>query len=624
MLAVLTDKPFSDKDWIFEIKWDGYRAIAELENGNVNLHSRKNISFNQKFSPITNSLKKINNNVILDGEVVVVDKSGKSSFQLLQNYQKNGEGNLVYYVFDIIYLDGYDLKSLPLIKRKEILKKFLPDITNIKYSDHIEKEGKAFYETAVQNNLEGIIAKSKKSKYESNKRSHDWLKIKTLYRQEAIIGGFTKPKGSRKNIGAVVLGIYENNNLVYIGHAGGGFKESDLENVKDKLDPLIRKTSPFKNKFKTNTPVTWVEPKLVCEVSFSEWTDEGLMRQPVFLGLRDDKEPKEIVREVPNQISIEKGKIEKDENEISDTNKNNNVNKEIIINKNKVKLTNLDKLYWPDEGFTKGDLIEYYQKIAKYMIPYLKGRPESLNRHPNGIKEEGFFQKDVDNTPDWIQTKKIYSESNDKEINYLICNDEATLIYMANLGCIEINPWFSKVNSLENPDYLVIDLDPEEISFDKVVETALAVKEVLDNAGADSYCKTSGATGLHIYVPLNAKYDYDIAREFAHLVGKFVNNKIPKITSLERNPSKRKKKVYLDYLQNRTGQTLAAPYSVRPRPGATVATPLKWDEVNSSLNPKDYTIESIPRRVGQMGDIFKNVLGKGINIEKCIKKLEGN
>jgi bifunctional non-homologous end joining protein LigD len=299
------------------------------------------------------------------------------------------------------------------------------------------------------------------------------------------------------------------------------------------------------------------------------------------------------------------------------------MNKEIKIGGNLLKLTNLNKVYFPDDEITKGDLIEYYRKVSKYMLPYLKGRPESLNRHPNGINGDSFYQKDVkDLPPDWIHVEKIYSEHHEKDINYLVCNYEATLVYLANLGCIEINPWFSRVENLRNPDYLVLDLDPEDISFDKVVEAAHAVKEVLDAAGAKSYCKTSGATGLHIYVPLNAEYDYDVAKDFAHLVAQFAHHKAPSFTSLERSPSKRQKKVYLDYLQNRPGQTLAAPYSVRPRSGATVATPLKWSEVKKGLDPKQYHIKNIMKRLSKTGDIFKPVLGKGIDIEKCIGKLE--
>ena len=523
---------------------------------------------------------------------------------------RTGKGRLIYYVFDLIYFDGKDLTGLPLKARKEILKNILPDIPAVRYNDHILQDGKAFYNLAKEKQLEGIIAKNIHSKYYRNKRSKEWLKLKIKKRQEAVIGGYTKPKGSRNYFGALVLGIYnDNNELEYIGHTGGGFTEGDLKQIYSRMEPLKQKNSPFIKKPKTNMPAVWVKPDLLCEVEFSEWTGEGIMRHPVFMGLREDKKPENVNRELPDK----KIQPETDRSASKET-----------INSRELKLTNLDKVYWPEEGYTKGDLIEYYEKVSGYILPYLKDRPESLLRHPNGINGKSFFQKDIAQlNAKWLKTQNIFSESNDKNIKYLVCNDEETLIYMANLGCIEINPWFSRIDNLEKPDYFVIDLDPEEIEFDKVIETARCVKEVLDEAGARSYCKTSGATGLHIYVPLGAKYDYDAVKEFAHIIAKLTYNKIPGITSLERSPSKRKHKVYLDYLQNRRGQTLAAPYSIRPRPGAPVATPLEWSEVKTGLKPSDFNIKNIFRRLGQRGDIFQKILSDGIDIQKCIENLRG-
>jgi len=613
MLAELSGKAFSDQDWIFEIKWDGYRAVAEIKDGEINLHSRNNISFNEKYFPVVETLRRFNMDVVFDGEIVAVDDFGKASFQLLQTYGKTGKGKLAYYIFDILYLNGADLTNLPLIKRKEILKKIIPiDLVNVKYSDHIVGDGESFFKIAEQRGLEGILAKRAESKYFPGKRSKDWLKLKTKKRQEAIICGFTEPKGSRNKFGSLVLAIYDEGDLLYIGQAGTGFTDNDLKNIYSKLKPLITNRSSFKKKIETNAPVTWVTPKYICDVEFSEWTDEGLMRQPAFIGIREDKNIDDVIKE--NSIEDDTGE---------ETTRNNNLEKEVKIDGHKLQLTNLKKVYFQDEGYTKGDVIEYYRSVAKYILPYLKGRPESLNRHPNGIDGESFYQKDIrDLPPDWVKTEMIYSEHNEKDINYLVCNDEATLVYLANLGCIEINPWFSRVETLDNPDYLVLDLDPEDISFEKVIETALAAKEIFDAAGAKNYCKTSGATGLHIYVPLGTNYNYDVAREFTHLVARLVHAKTSGFTSLKRSPSKRQKKVYLDYLQNRPGQTLAAPYSVRPRPGAPVATPLKWEEVKKGLNPKDFTIKNTLKRIEKKGDLFKNVLGKGIDLGKCISKLE--
>lgn len=298
------------------------------------------------------------------------------------------------------------------------------------------------------------------------------------------------------------------------------------------------------------------------------------------------------------------------------------MNEQITLNKQKIELTNLDKIYWPKEKYTKGDLIEYYITVSKYILPYIKNRPHSLNRFPEGIKGFSFYQKDVkEKVAKWITTEEVYSESNDENIHYYVVTNEASLIYMANLGCIEINPWFSTTKKINNPTFLAIDLDPLDISFKHVIETAHAVKEVLDKAKCTAFCKTSGATGIHIYVPLNAKYDFEISREFAHVIAEMTHNLVPKITSIERTPAKRKKKVYIDFLQNRIGQTLAAPYSVRPKPEAPVSTPLEWKELKTISAPEDFTMMNIMKRLKKKGDIFKGVLGKGIDIEKCLNNL---
>ncbi len=295
----------------------------------------------------------------------------------------------------------------------------------------------------------------------------------------------------------------------------------------------------------------------------------------------------------------------------------------VIVNDEKVKLTNLDKVFWPDEGYTKGDLIDYYRTVAPFILPYLKDRPESLNRHPDGITGENFFQKNMDHrVPGWIETVRIRSESSNRDLVYLVCQDTATLIWMANLGCIEINPWHSRVRHLEEPDYLVLDLDPLDIPFPEVVKAATVTHEVLEEIGAESFCKTSGATGLHIYVPLGARYSDDQAQQFAHLVNLLVHTRLPATTSVERSPEKRKGKVYLDFLQNGRGQTLAAAYAVRPRKGATVSTPLKWEEVNKGLDPTRFTIRSIGSRLERVGDLWKDTLGPGIDMERCLERLE--
>lgn len=635
MLATPVEKPFNHPEWVFEIKWDGYRAIAEIEGTDVHLYSRNNLSFDQKFPPVRDSLSKLNLHAVIDGEIVAIDKNGNPSFQALQNYLTTDPVQLKYYVFDLLYLNGYSTIGLTLLERKELLKEALPENDTVIYSEHFPEKGIDFYEASQAQHLEGIIAKNAKSLYSPGVRTKEWLKIKAQKSQEAIICGYTEPRGSRKEIGALILGVYEKNELIYIGHSGGGFTEAGLKDIKKKLVPLEIKECPFKTVPKTNTKPHWVQPELICEISFSEWTGEGLMRHPVFMGMRTDKTPEEITKdtELPVVSIIKNEKIKKKEKKGHQMNRKpialeesrqlkNSTDKEILIEKKKLKLTNLNKIYWPKEKYTKGDLIDYYMNIADYMLPYLKDRPQSLNRYPNGIEGDSFFQKDVKNLlAEWIRTIPITSGPEEKIVNYLVCEDKASLIYMANLGCIEINPWSSRIHSLNNPDFMIIDLDPLDISFNKVIETALVVKEILDQAGADSYCKTSGATGLHILVPLAAQYDYEHCKQFAHIIASLVNKRLPKITSIERSPGKRNKRVYVDYLQNSRGQTIASAYSVRPKPGATVSTPLNWEEVQKGLSPGDFTIKNMGERLNKLGDIFKNVLEKGIDIEKCLNNL---
>jgi bifunctional non-homologous end joining protein LigD len=623
MLASSVADPFDDPDWIFEIKLDGFRSIAEIEGGNVFVYSRNNISFNDRFPAVVSSLKSIKRDAVFDGEVVALDEQGRSSFQLLQNHQRTGEGNIAYFVFDLLYLDGEDLRALPLLTRKEMLRSMLPDLANIKYSDHIVEAGKEFFGIAKQNSLEGIVAKRSSSTYQVGRRTKDWLKIKIRLQQEAVICGFTQPRGSRKNLGSLVLGVYENDELIYIGLTGGGFDDAGLQDMYQRLVPLIQRESPFKQKIKTDTPVTWVKPVLVCEVEFAEWTDERVMRQPIFLGMREDKDAREVVREL-FQSKEEPQAEESVGGEPEGAKEEENLKqKVVVIDGKRLELSNLDKVFWPDEGYTKGDVIDYYRKVARVILPHLQDRPESLYRTPNGITEGGFFQKEAGMLPPpWMTTKEIYSKHVDKNVKFFVCQDEATLVYMANLGCIEINPWLSRIQKLNFPDYLVIDLDPEDIEFEKVIETAQAVHEVLEAAGATSFPKTSGATGIHIYVPLGAKYDYDAAQGFAHIVATMAHYKVPAFTSLLRSPSKRQKKVYLDFLQNKPGQTIAAPYSIRPKPGATVSTPLTWDEVKPGLHPGQFTIRNILTRIEHLGDIFQGVLGPGVELEACIENLQ--
>jgi bifunctional non-homologous end joining protein LigD len=629
MLAKQTDEAFDNKDWLFEIKWDGYRAVADKSKKDILLYSRNGLSFQQTYPIVVDQLKKVNAEAILDGEIVVLNDEGKPDFQFLQHYSENQNRPIQYYIFDLLELNGEDTTALPLIERKELLQKIIPENPVIKYSDHILEKGKSFFQVSEEQNLEGIMAKKIDSKYYPGKRTSDWLKIKNHKTAEAIIAGYTPPEGSRKYFGSLILALKEGNKFIYAGNAGTGFNQQSLKELYDLLQPLVQNKSPFAEKVKNNSSATWVKPEIICEVKYSEVTADGKFRHPVFLHLRNDKTIDEIILEnIETEKPVEKKSAEKKSVSKKSSLKKKEITKDTdkiyTFGKDKIKVTNVGKVYFPEEGITKGDVVDYYISMAEYILPYLKGRPESLLRHPNGINSQSFFQKDAANkTPSYVKCKQVHSDSNNKEINYIVCDNIQTLVYLNNLGCIEINPWHSTVESLENPDYLIIDIDPsDKNSFDQVIEVALKVKSILDKAGAKSFCKTSGASGMHVYVPTEKKYSYEQVKDFTYIVCMLVNDELKSFTTLERNLQKRgNKHIYLDYLQNRRGQTISSVYSVRPKPGATVSTPLLWDEVKKGLSPKQFTIYNSLERVKTMGDIFKGVLGKGIDIEQCLKNL---
>lgn len=628
MLATAGSRPFDDPDWIFEIKWDGYRAIAET-GSHFRLYSRNGLSFSEKFLPVAAALQNQEHEMILDGEIVAYNEDNLPDFQTLQHFGENPGVPLVYQVFDLLHLNGHSTTSLSTVERKELLKEALTQNDLVKYCEHIEHRGLDFFNAAKENNLEGIMAKRASAPYSEGRRSGDWLKIKHHNTEEVVIAGFTAPRGSRKKFGALILGRYKNKKLVYAGHTGTGFDQQSLTEVYEHLQPLITKKSPFNIIPATNTPATWVRPELVCNIKFSELTKNHIFRHPVFMGLRIDKAAEEVTIPQNEKAMATIKKAESIKSEAKGTTKqhlnNPDTSRTVKIGAKEVKLTNQNKIYWPDEGYTKGDLVDYYERMHSYILPYLKNRPESLNRFPDGIKGSSFYHKDAgDTAPGWVESVEIYSESTQKNIDYIICNNKATLLYLANLGCIEMNPWNSTIQKPEYPTYMIIDIDPsEKNTFDQAIDTALAAKQVLDECGAPSYCKTSGASGLHVFVPMGNKYDYEQVKTFAHLTAMRVTELLPGITTLERNLKKRgNQKIYVDYLQNRKGQTIASAYSVRPKKGATVSAPLDWKEVKKGLHPSQFDINTVPKRVARLGDIFKPVLGKGIDIMKCLKKIE--
>jgi bifunctional non-homologous end joining protein LigD len=646
MLATLVNEPFDNPDWIYEVKWDGYRALAYINKGKVELSSRNNKSFTEKYYPLANAIKEWTIDAIFDGEILVIAKDGKANFSALQNWRSEADGDLVYYAFDLLWYEGKDIMGLPLSDRQAILKEILPtNDDRIRLSRVFTANGLDFFEAAKKMGLEGIMAKRSASTYKPDSRSKDWLKIKVNQRQEVVIGGFTNNEGSAKQFSSLLLGVYEKGKFQYVGKVGTGFTEKIQKDMMEKFKPLITKRNPFTiepdvnkpSRFRPNPPkatATWLKPELVCEVSFAEVTGDGVFRHPSFEGMRTDKKATEVVRETATatgQVTGPQETTAADKDNLIAAPKSKG--RQTLLNPKEetqakkiqghdLKFTNLSKVYWPEEGYTKRDMFNYYYQVAEYILPYLEDRPMSLNRFPNGIHGPSFYQKDVKGkAPDWVKTFP-YTTSDGEDKEFLVGDDEATLLWMASLGCIEMNPWFSRTQHPDNPDYCVIDLDPDKNTFDQVIQVAQEVKKILDAIGVPGFAKTSGSTGMHIYIPLGAKYSYDQSQMFGRLIVSIVHNQFPNFTSLERQIRNRGGKMYLDFLQNRPGATIAGPYSLRPKPGATVSTPLHWDEVKKGLTMKDFTIKNAVARIRSEGDLFKGTLQKGIDMKKALAKAQ--
>jgi len=643
MKATLVNEPFDDPEWCYEVKWDGYRAVATVNKGESQLMSRNNLAFD-KYYPINRVLESWKINAVLDGEILVLNDKGISDFGALQNWRSEADGNLVYYVFDILWYEGKDLMTLTLAERQAILTQVLPtDDDHIRQSKVFQASGIEFFHAAQQLGLEGIIAKKLDSTYTSDLRSREWLKIKVHKRQEVIIAGFTKNEGTSKQFSALVLAVYDKGQLRYVGKVGTGFPDKLQKEMMAQFKPLITKESPFDQEPDVDKPSrfrpkrmgakpTWLKPELVCEVNYAEVTSDGVFRQASFKGMRVDKKAKDVILETPKDTDETVQEAEqqsppatkesikppaaKGRRTLLNPKDETQVRK---VNGHDIKFTHLSKLYWPEDGYTKRDMFNYYYQVAEFILPYLKDRPMSLNRFPGGIHAKSFYQNDVaGKAPQWAKTME-HTTGEGEEKQYLLGGEEDTLLWMASLGCIEMNPWFSRVQSPDNPDYCVIDLDPDKkTTFEQVIQAAQVTKQVLDDMKVPSYPKTSGSTGIHIYIPLVAQYTYEQSKEFARAVVSMVHEQIPEFTSLERGIKDRKGKMYLDFLQNRPGATIAAPYSLRPKPGATMSMPLHWEEVKEGLKMKDFTIANAMDRLKKEGDIFKPVLGEGIDLHEII------
>ena len=636
MLATLVDEAPSDPAWLFEIKYDGVRVLASRADDAVELRGRSGQVVTARYPEVTAALRALPlSHFLLDGEIVALNDQGRSSFQRLQERmgltraadieRGRAEVPVSAVFFDALGLDGRDLRRLPLEARKECLKLLLPARGVVHYGDHVVGHGAEFLAAACEQRLEGVIAKRRDSSYAA-KRSKDWLKIKCQLRQEFVIGGYTVPQGTRAHFGALHLGLYEHGQLVYISKVGTGFDDRALKLISEKLRPLTRPTSPFVRGTPGGRGHHWVEPRLVCEVRFTEWTRDGGIRHPAFLGLRDDKRPEDCVRETPPPAPASAPRPRGGAGDREPASRRSTTAAEGAggVDERRVTITNPRKVFWPDEGYTKSDLIEYYDSVSPWLLPYLKDRPLVLTRYPDGIKGKSFFQKDAPEwIPSWVRTAaRIHSHDVGRDIDYFIVDDRESLRYVVNLGTIPLHLWSSRLASLDHPDWLVLDLDPKGAPFTDVVKVAQALHRILDELAVPSYVKTSGATGLHILLPLGAGYDYEVTRTFARLLAVMGVEAEPQISTIARPLRSRGGKVYIDFGQNGRGQTIVAPFSARPLPGAPVSCPLGWEDVTAGLDPARFTIKTAPARFEKVGDPLAPVLRGRIDVAAALRKLE--
>jgi bifunctional non-homologous end joining protein LigD len=604
MLATLVEDVPPGKGWSFEIKFDGYRALAYLRGSEARLVSRNGNDLTARFENVARALASAikTPDCVLDGEVCALDKEGRSSFSAMQQ----GSGAIVYYVFDVLEVEGAPVIDHPLEERREELVRLLDRRNRTVRLSEAFDDGPGLKKAAAAQNLEGVVAKKAGSRYEPGRRSRNWLKIKAHGRQEFIVAGYTRGKGRRSGtLGSLVLAVSGENGLEYVGNVGTGFTEKEIDKLLGKLRPLERKSSPFgfvpKMPKVRRDDIVWVEPRLVCEVEFAEWTHDGRLRAPSYKGLREDKEAEEVHRELPIETEIRRGK-------------------------RVLQLSNLDKVFFPESGLTKGDLLAYYRDVAPALVPHLKNRPFTMKRYPDGRDGKFFFQKDAPkHMPGWIDRRAFRATSRESRqkrmITYPLVNDELALLWMVNMGCIDMNVWYSQVDRPERPEFVLFDLDPSpDVGFPEVVQVALLVKEVLDALELDGLPKTSGSDGMHVLVPIQRRYTFADTREFAEIVAKTLERTHRGLVTTEWSKEKRRG-VLIDANQNGEGKTIASVYSVRPREGAPVSTPLRWDEVNEKLDPLDFTMDVALARIEKHGDLFEPVLRGKQSIGKALDKL---
>lgn len=617
MLATLSDEVPVGDGWIYEVKWDGVRSMAFINDGETRLTGRKGNDITKSYPELAGLHDLVGaRSAILDGEIAVLDDKGRPSFERIQPRIMAVDAGAVakylisrpaiFFAFDILYLDGRDLRGVPLGVRKDRLKSVLRPNPTIRLSEHFEENGEALLEVTRQQGLEGIVAKRVDSFYES-KRSREWIKVKAVNEQDLLICGFTT-EGKRDYFSSLLLCVWDNGTLRYSGNVGTGFDNAMVKQLYGLLKAREVKRPPVDDVIKLPQPITWVRPDLVANIKYLEWTADGRLRAPVFVGLRNDIDPAEVVREKAIAV-VKKDLLPAGQDEAT-----------VDVEGRSMRIKNLRKVFYPTEGYTKRDVINYYDAVADLLMPYWKDRPLSLRRYPDGIAGEAFFQKNAENLPDWIRTATV--EEGDVPALRVVGEGRAQLVYLAQLGCIDQNPWMSRLESLDNPDFMLIDLDPQECSYEKIVEAAHVVRRRLEAVGLTGYPKTTGGDGMHIYVPLEPIYSYDQAKSFAEILARLCAAEKPDLFTTPRAVSRRAKdRVYFDYLQIGRAKTISAPYVLRAYEGAPVATPLDWNEVKPGLDPKQFHIRNAMARFERVGDLFAGVLTNRQRLEDAIEKI---
>jgi bifunctional non-homologous end joining protein LigD len=627
MLAETREEPFSRKGWIYEIKYDGYRILAGREGGEAKLLTRNAHDATATFPEVARAVRALPyDGLVLDGEAVCLDEAGLPSFDRLQ---KRGrltrpaevrkaavEYPATYFAFDLLAFEGFDLRPLPLVARKLLLRRVLPAAGALKYTDHIEDDGEAFYDGLMQLHLEGMVAKKADGPYRAG-RSAEWIKVRADKTGDFVVVGFTKARGARSGFGALHVSDYVEGALTYAGRVGSGFTSDQLDPIRSALESGRRPDPPCGGPAPKDAETTWIEPTVVCEVRYKEMTEQGLLRHPVFLRFRDDKTPAECVRQGQRQererrhMRQEKGGATSSAAPAAPA-------------AGEVPLSNVAKLFWPKEGYTKGDLIGYYRAISPWLLPYLKDRPLVLTRFPDGIEGKSFFQKDAPGfAPEWIRTETLWSEGSERDLDYFVCDSEAALTYIINMGAIPLHIWGSRIGTLEQPDWCILDLDPKEAPFKDVVTVARAIKVLCDAIELPSFIKTSGSTGLHVLLPVGRQLTFEQTRQLGQVLARVIAAEHREIATITRNPAKREGKVYLDFVQNGHGRLLVAPYSVRPLPGAPVSMPLKWSEVGGKLEIGKFTIANAPQRMKKLGgDPVVGVLEEQPDLHGVLERLQ--